>query len=86
MSTGVEATSPFEDQDFRLAPATTTFDDEVLAAAHAPGLSRGMSAMRYGGRGLPAPILCLLLGPRSVAGGGCRSACDDLGGGILAVS
>ena len=46
VSSGVEATSPFEDQDIRLAPAMTTIDDEVLEAAHAPGLSGGMSAMR----------------------------------------
>ena len=46
VSSGVEATSPFEDQDFRLASATTAIDDEVLEAAHDPGLSRGMSSMR----------------------------------------
>ena len=46
VSLGVEATSPFEDQGFHLAPATTAIDDEVLAAAHVPGLSRGMPAVR----------------------------------------
>ena len=86
MPVGVEAPSPFEDQDICLAPATTAIDDEVLAATHGPGLSCGMPAVCSGSGGLPAPVLCLPLGPGSVAGGGCRPACGDFGGGILAFS
>ena len=43
---GVEALSPSEDQGVRLALATTAIDDEVLAAAHGPRLSRGMPVVR----------------------------------------
>ena len=46
VSFSVEATSPAEDQDFRLALVTTAIDDEVLATAHGPGLFRGLSAVR----------------------------------------
>ena len=38
MSFAVEATSPFEDQGFRLVPTTTAIDDEVLATVHGPAL------------------------------------------------
>ena len=46
VSLGEEASSPSEDQGIRLAPAMTTPDDEVLAAAHGPRLSLGMSIVR----------------------------------------
>ena len=86
MPVGVEASSPFEDQGIRLAPATTTIDDEVHVTACGLGLSRGMlTACSSDGR-LPAPVLCLPFGPGGVAGGGCRPACGDFGGGVLAIS
>ena len=86
MPVGVEASSPSEDQGICLAPATTAIDDEVLVAARGPGLSRGMPDVCSGDGGLPAPVLCLPLGPGGVVGGGCRPACGDFRGGILAVS
>ena len=86
MSVGVEASSPSEDQGICLAPATIAIDDEVLAVAHRPGLSRGMPAIHSGGGGLPAHVLCLSLSQGGVAGGRCRPACSDFGGGVLAVS
>ena len=46
VSLSVEATSPVEDQNLRLAPVTTAIDDEVLAAAHGRGIFRGLSTVR----------------------------------------
>ena len=86
MPVGVKASSPFEDQGICVALATTTIDDEVLAATHCPGLSRGMPAVCSGGGGLPAPVLCLPLGPGGVAGGRCWPVCSDFGGGVMAIS
>ena len=37
---GMKASSPFEDQDLRLAPPMTAPDDKVPAAVHGPGLPR----------------------------------------------
>ena len=86
VSFGVEASSPSEDQDICLAPATTMPNDEVPAAAHGPGLSRGMLVVRKGSGGLLTPILCMSPGPRGMAGGGRRPYHGDFGGDILAVS
>ena len=83
---GVEGSSPSKDQGLRLTLATTTPDDEVPAAAHGPRLSRGVPIVRKGSGGLPAPVLCLPLGPGSMAGGEHRLPRGDFGGGIRAVS
>ena len=86
MSFGVEASSPSEDQGVYLAPATTALDDEVPAAAHGLGLSRGMPAVRKGSGGLLAHVLRMPPGPGSKAGGGRRLPYGDFGGGVLAIS
>ena len=86
MPFGVEASSPSDDQGIHLALATTSPDDEVPAAAHRPGFSRRMPAVRKGSGGLLTPVLRLPLGPGSVAGGGRRLPRGDFGGGVLVVS
>ena len=69
MPFGVKASSPCKDQDIRLVPGTAAPDDEVPAAAHSPGFSHGMPAMRKGNGGLLTPVLHLPPWPGSVAGG-----------------
>ena len=71
MSVGVKASSPSEDQDVRLAPSKTVPDDEVLAAAHGPGIPHGVPTVRRGSGGLLTHVLRLPPGPSSMAGGGC---------------
>ena len=83
---GVDASSPSKDQGIRLAPATTPPNDEVLAAAHGPGLSRGMPVVRKGCRGLLALVLRLPPGLGGVAGGGRRLSRGDFRGGVLSIS
>ena len=83
---GVEATSPSEDQGVCLAPATATTDDEIPTAAFGTARSSGMPVVRQGSGGLPALILRLPLSRNSVAGDRRRQPCGDLGGGILAVA
>ena len=86
VSFGVETTSPSEDQGVFLAPATTTTDHEIPAAAYGTGRSSGMPVVRQGNGGLPALILRLPLSPNSVVGDRSRPPRDDLGGSILVVS
>ena len=82
----VEALSPFEDQGVYLAPAMTALDNEVPAAAHGLGLSRGMPVGRKSSGRLLAHVLRMSPGPGSVAGEGPRLPRGDFGGGVLAVS
>ena len=86
MLCGVEGPSPSEDQGVSLAIAMTAPDDEVHAAVHGPGRSNGMPIVRQGSGGLSTLILCLPLSPNGMTGNGGRPSCDDLRGGILAVS
>ena len=81
----LQASSPAEDQDVRLAPSTTVPDDEVPAAAHGPRLPRGVSAVRKGSGGLLALILCVPPGPGGMAGGERQLPRGNFGG-ILVIS
>ena len=83
---GVEVSSPSEDQDIRLAPATTAPNDKVPAAGHSPGFSLGMPTVRKDSGELLTPVLHLPPGLGGVAGGGHRLPRGDFRGGVLAVS
>ena len=83
---GVETSTLSEYQAIRLAPDTTTPDDELTAAAHGFGLSQGMPIVRKCCGGLLAPILHMSAGSRGVASGEHRPSRGDFGGGVLAVS
>ena len=66
---GMESSPPLEDQSFRLAPRTTTPDDEGTAAANGSELTCGVPTMCKGSGGLLALDFCLPFGLGSVAGG-----------------
>ena len=65
---GMEASTPFEDQSFRLGPRTTTPDDKGTAAADCCELPRGVPTLCRGSGGLLALVLCLPSGPSGVVG------------------
>ena len=86
VSFGIEASPPLEDQSFRLAPCTTTPDDEGTAATDGSELSSGVPTMCKGSEKLLALVLRLPSGPGGVAGGKCRSPCGVIRGGFMVVS
>ena len=69
LSFGMEASPPLEDQSFRLAPRTTTPNDEGATAADGSKLHRGVPTVCRGSGGLLALVLRLPSGPSGVAGG-----------------